>query len=130
MPAPKHPTMLKCQHCGNLVQSQKWGVHERTCLHDPAVMEVVRRFVDDGNGRAIMRREYERLEETPVSGDFIYRTFGSWDAATDAMGLKRAPKTARRLDMLNGPLTDEERHCCARRYELEAAPYISERKNR
>lgn len=125
MPAPRYVELLKCPHCGNLIQHQKWSVHSRTCLYDPAIREVVRKLLDDGTGRAIMRREYERLENTPVSADFIYRTFGGWDAATDAMGLARAPKTPRRVDALNRPLSDDERHCCMRRLVNEEAWYPS-----
>ena len=120
---PRPATINHCRYCGQPMGGNHVVVHERTCLHNPALLAELQRILDDGTGRCIRRKIYASMEYRPVAAEGIVRHFGSWDAAAKALGLSipdKRPKTG-----WNAPLTDAERHACQRRGSAEQAYYPS-----
>jgi len=116
--------IVRCQFCGAPKYEGHVERHEAACLDNPAVLEELRRLLDDGTGRSIRRRDYLELPDTkPASDKRIADRFHSWDNLARALGLRvadKAPKVG-----INAPLTDDERFCCQRRLAVERGYYPS-----
>ena len=95
--------------------------HERTCLHNPALLAELQRILDDGTGRCVRRKVYMEMAYRPIASEALVRKWGSWDAAAVALGLAISDKTPQ--VGLNAPLTDAERNACKRRASAEWSYY-------
>ncbi len=120
---PRPATINHCRYCGQPMGSNHVVVHERTCLHNPALLAELQRILDDGTGRCVRRKSYTDRVYRPVASEAMVRKWGSWDATAVALGLAVPDKMPR--VGLNSPLTDAERNACQRRASEEWAYYPS-----
>ncbi len=120
---PRPATINHCRYCGQPMGGNHVVVHERTCLHNPALLAELQRILDDGTGRCVRRKVYMEMAYRPIASKALVRKWGSWDAAAVALGLAisdKQPKTG-----WNAPLTDAERNACRLRANTEQAYYPS-----
>ena len=124
-----------CRHCGREITTQWRDYHEAHCPDSPAIATVLRVMLADPDnpGYAIGKRRYSAMDGKPLDANTLIRHYGGWGNAVVSLGLQPSttkPRTGRRRRTSSGvgkgnrtvrrdwgmePLTDAERHCCARR---------------
>lgn len=120
----KRAKTVVCPRCSKA--TQRPTAHEQVCLADPENVARWRAEMDDGDGMAISRTEWQRQPRS-VSDDYLSRSYGGWDNAARVLGLQPFRKGAPAIG-LNAPLSEAERHACARRAALEADYHPSYRR--
>ena len=113
--------MNTCQHCGRTVGGGSALVrHERSCTNNPVAYAATVAIMADiaQPDMAVRSHVYARRKSSApdaISDRTLVIRYGSWPAACAAFGFG-AP-----CSDLNAPLTEWERHACARRGRLEFA---------
>jgi hypothetical protein len=119
--------MTACQHCQRPYNGRAIGTHERFCPERPEVAAAIMAALPDPDRPGFARRsdDYERAASGTgaTSIKALVKHFGSWLAACERFGLRvhSLRGGSRGCIGLNAPLTDDERHACARRGVVEFA---------
>lgn len=82
-------THATCQHCGNVYAVATHAKHEPRCAQNPAVRELTRRLLDDGNGIIVSSTHYRRVSigTLAISAPTLRELYGRWADVARAFGL-------------------------------------------
>lgn len=123
------PPMETCPHCRRQVLAAYMYLHAPRCVERPEVYAATHELMIDPDNPACARSysEYRRLAEDDGIASLagaLYEHYGTWEEVIAVHGLQ--PRKRRRLVhdrslvlSLNAPLTEAERHACARRGLME-----------
>ena len=116
-----------CPHCGRQIHAGRIWMHEPRCPARPDVYAATHAVLIDPDNpdRARSQNEYRRMSPgtEAASPSNLIEHYGSWHAVVLAHGLislaRRHHGDRAKVASLNAPLSDDERHACARRGRLE-----------
>jgi hypothetical protein len=117
--------MRFCRHCGREIFSRGGNQHEASCPDNPVIAAAVAAAIADPEhpGFARSKVAYTKLPRTPIGAEMLVAKYGSWDATVRRFGLRPASELPTMERNCGGrpsnwgmePLSDAERHACARR---------------
>ena len=118
--------MTACQHCHRPYRGRAIGTHERFCPERPEVAAATLAAMTDPERPGFARRSYDYQCAASGTGatsiKALVQHFGCWIDACEHFGLSvYSVRGGHGRRELNAPLTDDERHACARRGRLEFA---------
>ena len=118
--------MNTCQHCHRLYANRSVGIHEHFCPERPEVAAAILAAMTDPERPGFARRSMDYQAAASGTGATSIKAlvahFGSWIDACEHFGLSvRSVRGGNGRRELNAPLTEWERHACARRGRLEFA---------
>jgi hypothetical protein len=118
--------MTACQHCHRPYNGRAIGTHERFCPDRPEVAAATLAAMTNPERPGFARRGADYQAAASGTGATSIKAlvahYGSWLEACEHFGLLvPSVRGGSGRKELNAPLTDDERHACARRGIVEAA---------
>jgi hypothetical protein len=115
-----------CCYCHRPYTGRAIGTHERFCPERPEVAAAILVAMTDAErpGFAVQQHAYEPAASGTGASSIkaLVKHYGSWIAACEHFGLRvYSIRGGHGQPRLNAPLTEWERHACARRGRLEFA---------